>query len=218
MENSFISALRYVVLLIENFIAETMILQLLLGLIFFLIGLFIIIATIINVFFSTSINGRVAGAVKAIKYKEKMKQGKLVKKSKEWLYPIFEYPNEDGSSHHIRGSSGGTTTVLKYKTGQDVRLIINDDIFGEEPTADDADSATGVYFGLFFAALGSLLMYMAANILTSLSIGLMAIVGIAITLIFKGKGSIKSTKVKKEYIYDLNDMQPIENFIEKNLK
>lgn len=215
MENSFISALRYLIQLIESFIAETAILLLLFGLVFLLIGLFIIIVTIINVFFSPTVNGRVAGAVKAIKNKEKLKDGKLVKESKERLYPIFEYPKADGSLHHIRGSSAGTH-VLKYKTGQDVKLVINNSRFSEEATASDVGNRTGWYLGLFFSAFGSIIIYMAADILTSLTISVMAIVGIAISLLFKRKGSLKPTKVKKEIIFDLNDMKPIEDFTEES--
>lgn len=217
MENIFISTLRYAFQFIESFIAETSIGLLLFGLIFLIIGVFVIFITIINIFFSPRINGRVAGAVNAIYTKEKLKNGKLVKRSKTLLYPIYEYSQEDGSSRYIRGSNAGSH-VLKYKTGQEIKFIINDGRFDSEgiDTAVDLDDRRGFYVGLFFTALGSAMVIGATDILASLTIGFIAIIGIAISLLFKLKDNIKPSKKKKETIFDFNDMRPIEEFIEES--
>ena len=211
MDNIF----KHIIGFIEGFFAETAIILLLVGIVFLLIGLFIVIASVVQRLIYPSVNGKVVGAVIAVKSKEKTVDGKRVKKSKEWLYPIFEYTDQDGSPKRIRGSSGGTH-VLKYATGQAVNLIIDDEkynVAGTEVTATDTGGRTGFYFGFFFAALGLLVIYLAASILASLTIGALAIIGIVISILVRGKGKIKPNKVKKNYIYDLKDMRPVEGFI-----
>jgi len=215
MENSLISVLKYVISFIESLVAETVIILLLLGLLFLLIGLFTIAAWINNIIFSTKVKGRVIGAVKATHTKEKLIDGKLEKESKERLHPIYEYSKEDGALHQVRGSSSGSY-VLKYKTGQDVNLVIHND------SATDAGDRTLVYVSLFFAGFGSILIYMAGDVLKSLTISLAVIVVIAIALFLKvkgkGKGRMKFTPVKKESDFDLKNMRPIEDFIEASAK
>jgi len=169
-----------------------------------------IAVSIKDVVFSPKVNGRVVGAVKATHTKEKLIDGKLEKESKERLHPIYEYSKADGSLHKVRGSSSGSY-VIKYKTGQDVKLVIHDE------SATDVGNRSRIYVGLFLAGFGSIFMYMAADILTSLTIGLTVIIVIAITFVFKlkGKGHMKFTPVKKESNFDLNNMRPIEDFLDE---
>ena len=75
-----------------------------------------------------------------------------------------------------------------------MRLIIHDGRFGEEGTADDANSRSSIYWGLGIAAFGGAFLYVAADILASLSIGLLAIVGVAISLLVRGKAAKKGPK------------------------
>ena len=213
MGNGFVVTLEYLDAFFDSILAETAIVLLLVGLIFLLIGLFIVIGTTITAMANPRVTGKVAGAIKIVEKHEKQKKGKLVSEIKEWLYPIFEHTKQDGSVVQLRGSSGGTH-VLKYKTGQVVSLIIHDGSYGEEGTADDVGDRTGIYIGLVLIVIGSITIYFAANIFASLTIGLLAIVGITVSLIMRGKDRMKPKKVEREVAYDLCDMRPIEDFSE----
>ena len=78
------------------------------------------------------------------------------------------------------------------------------------------DSLTAVYIGGFFAVLGIGIMYLAADILASLTIGLFAIVAIAISLLVRGKRDRKPTKTIEEVVFDIDDMRPVEEFVKDN--
>ena len=207
----------YFVYFIKSTLAEGYILLLTLGVIFLLIGMFFVVVTLVPIVFSSpSIKGVVAGAVKPnIKFTS-VDQKVATKKGS--LFPVFEYTDNDGSSSLIRGSSGGSH-VYKYKTGQSVNLIIDGGfLFPEKGTAIDKDNLTGLYWGGTFIGVGVIFMYWALSVLSSLSLGSVTLIMIAISFVIAQVSKFKNKVKKEEKIFDLDEMKPVEEFARPNKK
>lgn len=80
---------------------------------------------------------------------------------------------------------------MKYKTGQPVRLVLGNGKNTSLGTAIDARDKSGIYVGVIFAGVGLVAMLIGRAALSVLSIGLLAIVATALSLIVKKVRSLQ---------------------------
>jgi len=171
MTDILIGSLKYISDFIDHAFAEVSIVLFLLGLIFFI------------------------GGVVDKRVKERINDGKRVEKNKYSIKAIYEYIDDDGSTRQHKSSNGGTF-VLKYKTGQEVKLIVcrhktkPDDIY-------DAEDSTVFVVSFFCLAIGFGLIFMASNIYLSLSISTISLISILLSLALRGKNKDKSKERDK---------------------
>lgn len=222
MNETFPLLFNYIIDFINLAFAEASIIAFVVGLVFFLLGFIVIALTIFVWITGQRVTGKIVGAIKNIRIKEKMRDGKVKKKRKETLYAIFEYRRPDGSVHQERSSNGGSST-LKYKTGQEVSLII---VPGAEyDDAYDANDRTSLVIGGLFLLIGFGVMFQAANFYATLGISTLAFLGLIGMLAFKllseksnkrknkKAGQAKSSKHHKHF--DVADVRPVETFLEE---
>jgi len=155
------------------------------------------------------VDGVVIGAINEVRIKEKERDGKIEKERDECLYLIYEYIDADGSTQQVKSSSGGSS-VLNYTTGQKVTLIIYchkgvDDVY------DAKDKSPFIIGGILFGT-GAILTFMAANLYASLSVSLLALFGIAVSMVLRGKSTKTNSRVPHNQ-YDPNEIRPIEEFV-----
>ena len=198
--------------------SETSIIFLIVGLIFLLLGS-IIIALLLYIFIKGErVDGKVIGAVKEIRSKEKIRDNKKITEENESLFAIFEYIHPNGYKRQDKASSGGTS-VLKYKTGQKVKLIL----CSGKTSCDvyDADDYSGFIVGGILFLIGSGITYGSASFYASLGLSGLALLGIVVSLLFKilenkknkSKYNCKPTEVK------IGEIRAIEEFVkEENQK
>lgn len=206
-------ALQFVSDAIEVFFAEVSIVFFLLGLVLILIGLFLCVGSFYTLMVGRKVDGVVVGAIKEIKIKEKEKKGKIEKQQDEWLSLIYEYNDLDGTTRQTKASNGGSS-VLKYKTGQKVTLVIHH-YKGEDEVYDADDKSSYVVGGILFI-VGAIVTFMAASFFASLSISLLSLLGIAISMVIKGKNKKKQPGSQKpDSQYDLKDVRPVEYYVDE---
>jgi len=199
------------VVYIESLFAEGYIVLFIAGVLALSLGLLFIAGTLIPIILGPpSIKGTVAGAVRPDIITTSVENKVTIRKGS--LFPVFHYIKDDGTFALVRGDSGGTH-VRKYKTGQDVNLIINKDTkFIESGTATDKNDMTGVYWGGSFLIIGVSLIYLAWSVLLGLSLGFIALMSIVISLIFRQKKKVKKPKEETEEFFDFSKMKPVEEF------
>jgi len=214
MNEVFISVFKYIIEFIHHAIAEVSIILFLFGLIFFLIGIAILVAIVFVILRGERVNGKVIGGIEEIRFKEKEANGKVVKKTRKSLRAVYEYTGAGGSVHHNKSSNAGDF-VLNYKTGQPVKLIVcrykekNDDIY-------DIEERSPIIIGGVFLFIGIFIIFMASSIYTSLGIGAVALLGIIVSLVFKVKNKPRPSSSYKGVSHsklDLNKVRPIEVFL-----
>ena len=205
----------YIIDMVEYAFAEATIFGFIIGLVFFLLGLFIIVATTHTILVGKRVPGKVVGAVKDVWIKEKNRDGKIVKKRRETLFAIFEYIRPDGLLHQEKASSGGSG-VLKYKTGQEVNLIIVPS--GKYDDVYDADDYSVIIIGIILLAIGFGIMLWAANAYASLGVGvltLISVVGVFIFRILTGRKKKQKKHGESKHVkaFDPAEVRPIEEFV-----
>lgn len=167
--------------------------------------------------------GKVVGAVEEVRTKTKTRDGKKVEETKVTLYPVYEYTLADGAIRHERGSEGGTMTY-KYKTGQDVNLLIieadgYDDVY-------DADSFGALVIGLVIMAAGGGIMVQVGSIYSALGMGVVSVAAAIGVMLFRAfaehrrtsrraGGAAKKTRAPYKKTFDPNAVRPVEEFINK---
>lgn len=217
MNEKFIAIFKHLVDYIDIAFAEVSIIFFILGMVFLLLGFVIIALTVHTLVTGQRINGRVIGAVKDIKIKEKIRDGKINKERKEYLHAIYEYTQLDGSTHQKKSSNGGDR-ILKYKTGQKVKLIICPrkgyiDIY-------DAEDSSAPIMASIFIIVGFGITYQAANIYASLGVSTISLLGVIASLVFRIlKGNNRNPKkdgiIDRTNNFESKDIRPIEEFIEE---
>ena len=188
----------------------------LLALVFILIGLFIVVAMTYMHLFGVRVSGRVVGAINRKKIKKKMRDGKEEERVKHTLYPIFEYTMPDGETFTSMSSEGGTGT-LKYKTDQEVNLIVSP-ADGYHDVYDSSRYGAFV-MGAVFIAIGWGIIYGVGQLYSAFGIGLISL-GIGLVLLVYRIISNKKDKIKRKNhskkhhkIFDMQDVKPVESFI-----
>lgn len=216
MKETLLSVFEYSIGMIHMAFAEVSVVGFLLGLVFFLLGLVILTLAVYIAISGRRTVGRVVGAVMDIRIKEKVRNGETVREKKETLWPVYEYKDLKGVLVKRKGSEGGSG-VLKYKTGQKVNLIIstsknNIDVY-------DADKKSALVMGGVFLLLGAGIMNWTASFYAMLGLGVLGLVGVFISLLFKvlgSKGNRKRTlKDTSKDGLDSEAIRPIEYFVEK---
>ena len=212
MPESFKTLMQYVIESIEFFFAEVSLFLFLIGLVFFLLGLVILSVTLYVRITAQQVNGKVIGALKDVRVKEKVRDGKSVKEDKVTYHAVYEYVRPDGSMHREKGSNGGNS-VLKYQTGQAVKLLVVanekfDDVY-------DANDKSSIIVGGVMFLIGAVLVERAATLYASLSIGILSIVFIVISFLYKfltrKKPRKKSAKTQNHYKeFDPAMVRPVE--------
>ena len=217
--------------------AEGILVFLLAGMLGSLLGLFILIYSILQISRGPKVDGTVVGAVNGLIVRTVSEDGtvdgELVEKSSEKLYPVFEYTKSDGTKQRVRCSQGGKQRVLKYKTGQSVRLVVQKGESGDEDTAIDIEDRSGIWIGLIFALSGiPLIVIGGGDLLRAISsVGILAFLGIVASLLRRvwrkvGVGEIlkarrilkddekegRPPKSTRQVIVYLEDARPIEDF------
>jgi len=215
MPETFINIMEFIVNFIEGAFAEASILLLLLGAVFLLLGLVILVLSLYIYFIGYRVDGKVLGAIKEVRIKEKINNGKLEKKVKENYFAVYEYQQKDGSIHQEKSSNGGNN-ILKYKTGQSLKLIVfphqeYDDVY------DVKDRSSFIMAGVFIL-IGVIIIERAASLYASLSLGLFTLFLILISFIVrlilgrKKKKKTLQTKTKHHKHFDVTDIRPVEDF------
>ncbi|NKB35399.1 MAG: hypothetical protein GKR91_20050 [Pseudomonadales bacterium] len=195
---------------IQSIFAEAFAMTFLLGFVLFLVGVLLFGLFVLSRVLGERIQGKVAGAVIHKRVKTKTIDGERKEVIKETLYPVFEYQRSDGTLHKERASEGGTST-LKYKTGQDVNLILRED------DGYDADNYGALYLGLIFLAIGLVFMVQVGSMASAFGMGILSLVLVIIARIavaFQSKARRNKKAEKKKYTkeFDLADLKPIEEF------
>lgn len=192
--------------------AGASLLGVLLGLVFFLLGIIILAATLFVSITGRRVTGKVVGAVKDIRIKEKNRNGKIETERKESLHAIYEYTRPDGTLHREKSSNGGNS-ILKYRTGQDVELITTP--YGEYDDVYDANDRSPVIMGGIFILIGFGLMYWAASFYASLGISTLGLIAILTILMYKilTRNKTKSKSSSKHHKeFDPAEVRPVEEF------
>ena len=184
----------------------------LLGLVLLLLGIIILATTLFVSITGQRVTGKVVGAVKDIRIKEKNRNGKIEKERKETLHAIYEYTRPDGTLHREKSSNGGNS-ILKYRTGQNVELITTP--YGEYDDVYDANDRSPIIIGSVFILLGFGIIYWAASFYASLGISTLGLIAIMAILLYKiltrnKTKSISSSKHHKEF--DHAEVRPVEEF------
>lgn len=212
MDEIIITIFNYIVSYIDAVFAEASIILLIFGVLLFLIGTALVVSIIHVLMTGHRVNGTVIGAIKNVRVKEKTRDGKIERERKETLYAIYEYIDSNGVTRQERSSNGGSG-ILRYKTGQGVKLIVcpakeYNDIY-------DSEDASSLIAGSIFIAIGVGLIFLATDIFASLNITILTLLGIIVSMVFRGKNKNKSTKKKTTDSilpnrFDRNKMRPIE--------
>lgn len=217
MNETFIEVFKYIVEIIHLSFAEVSIIFFLLGLVFFLLGIIILFFSLLIRIIGKRFSGKVIGAIKDVRFKEKKRDGEIIKEKKENYHAVFEYVDEEGVTQQRKSSNGGLS-VLKYKTGQEVGLIVHKskkhhDIY------DAKDHSSFIMGGIFFL-VGFGIIYQSASFYASLGISTLALIVILITLVFKFIGGRKEKAklrkkqnievIKDPMAFNFADVRPIE--------
>ena len=212
MDEIFVTIFKYIFDFLDIAFAEVSIIFLILGIVLFLLGATILALTVHTLITGQRIDGTVIGAVKDIRIKEKIRDGRIEKDRKETLHAIFEYIQNDGSTHQEKSCSGGSS-VLKYKTGQRVKLIVCHQ--KEFNDVYDANDYSAPILGSILVVVGFGIIFQAASIYASFGISILALLGIIVSLVFKlFKGKNKKTGVRiHPNKFDPSKVRPIEEFI-----
>lgn len=211
MTEILITVFSYLVNAIDHALAEASIGLFIVGIIFISIGLFLITGTLYTLIKGQRVDGVVIGAIKDVRIYEKEKGGKIIEKREEWLNLIYEYDHADGSTKQVKAATGGSS-VLKYKTGQKVKLNIYRHK-GIDEVNDIEDRSPFIIGGIFFC-IGIIITLVAANLYASVGASILALLGIFISLILRGKrkGDSLEKKNHSEDYYDPAEIRPIEEF------
>lgn len=203
---------------VTGLFAEVSIIFLLVGLVLFLVGLFVLVVMLYSRTAGQHVQGKVIGAIYKERIKQKEVKGELKTKIKKSLYPVYEYTLADGTTHRNKGSEGGDI-VKKYKTGQQVDLLVcprknAHDVY-------DANSKGGWIIGLVLIAVGFGFMMLAGNIYTSLSVSTFTLVIVLLSLAIRALTGRKKRKKKKpesaqeQNELDLSEVRPVEEVLGK---
>lgn len=168
MENTIIS-------LVQNIFAEAFAFWFLVGFLLFSLGFTLLFLFILTRLLGYKTTGTVVGAILETRIKKKIRDGKEIEKIKKTLYPIYEYTREDGSTRLERGSEGGSMTH-KYKTGQNVNLIIRQD--QEYDDVYDQDEFGALYLGIILSLIGTALMVHMGSATSALGMSIFSLLGI----------------------------------------
>jgi len=219
MPETFINIMKFIVNFIEGAFAEVSILLLLLGAVFLLLGLVILVLSLYIYFVGCRVDGKVLGAIKEVRIKEKIYNGKLEKKVKENYFAVYEYQQKDGSIHQEKSSNGGNN-VLKYKTGQALKLIVlhhqeYDDVY------DAKDKSSFIMAGVFIL-IGVIIIERAASLYASLSLGLftlfLILISFVVRLLLGRKKKNKSSQAKSKHHkhFDVTSIRPVEEYAKQD--
>ena len=213
MSESFVSIMGYIVSFIDGIFAEASIVLLLLGFIFFLLGAVILVASLYIKFTARHVDGNVIGAIKDTRIKEKTRDGKVEKETKINYFAVFEYLRSDGTLHKEKSSNGGNG-VLKYKTGEAVKLlVIPQDEFDD--VYDENDKSPYIMGSILFL-LGVFMIERATSLYASLSLGAFSlsviIVSFSIRMMLGRKKKKKKLSVKQKHYkyFELDEIRPVE--------
>lgn len=193
-----------------------------LGLLIFALGAFALGIMLLYCIKGRNVEGKLIGAVKQTRIKKKKRDGKIVEKVKEKIYPIFEYTRLDGSIYQEIGSSNINPSTDKYQTGQSVNLRVMEHKHYDDLI--DADKKTGLYVGLIMLTIGASLMSLMLtefglnitfwlNVSFILSLGLYKLVSLFLSP--RNKEEDPRPPIKR---YAVEDIKPIEEFYEERPK
>lgn len=151
------SVFNYIVGTALSFLAEGIVIFILVGLALVLLGLFLMCYAVFTRLSGDKIDGTIVGAVRDVKVS--IKDGKLHKKrlSSGSLWPVYEYTLDDGVKRQQKGSTGGSH-VYKYKTGQRITLIVYNE--GDDVFVRDAGAYSVYVIATFFLLLGGGMIYL----------------------------------------------------------
>jgi hypothetical protein len=217
MDETAVTIFKTIIGFIEVAFAEVSIIFFILGLVFFLLGVALFAGSIYTKIAGKKFSGKVIGAINDVRFKEKNRDGVIKKEKKETLHAIFEFADADGVTHLHKSSNGGNS-VLKYKTGQDVELLVCrhknfSDVY-------DAKDNSMFIMGMIFLLVGFGIMFQSASFYASLGVSTLALVAIIATLVVKlmGGRDVKSKTTggssNDPYKFDPADIRPIEEFAE----
>lgn len=183
-----------------------------LGTLLLLLGIAVMAITVYTRVVGYRTSGTVAGAIGEVTIKEKIRNGKPIQETRETFHAVFQYRRPDGSLHQEKASEGGTH-VLRYRTGQTVKLLVVpgidfDDVY-------DADQTSGHVLGGVMFVLGALLIWQAATLYAALGISMTALLVILMGLILKARRSEKITvrPAARHYkIIEPGTIRPVEEF------
>ena len=193
------------------------------GLVLFLLGLGLCGLVAFTRIRGRRVKGKIIGAVEEIRFKHKIRDGEEIKKEKRSLFPVYEYIRPDGTLFQERGSEGGTNT-LKYKTGQDVNLLVieaggYDDVY-------DADDYGAAKLGLVLMAIGGFIMFQVGSVYSAMGMGGLALFGAVCFIMFRvvaeklhsagqKPGQPKKKREKYKKTFDRDAIKPVEVFVKK---
>ncbi|MFK7795357.1 MAG: DUF3592 domain-containing protein [Gammaproteobacteria bacterium] len=207
--------MEFILLALESLFSELFSMWLLLALVLILIGLFLVVVMIYMRLFGVRVSGRVVGAINHKRVKKKVRNGKEIERVKHTLYPVFEYIMPNGEEFTSLSSEGGTGT-LKYKTGQEVSLIVSPaknyhDVY-------DASNFAAFIIGLIFLASGVGIIYSVGQLYSVFGMGIISL-GIGVLLLIyriitdkKDKFMKRSDFIKNHKKFDLQEVKPVESF------
>ena len=193
--------------------AEAFAVQFLVGVVVFLIGLAFVALFIASRLFGFRTTGTVVGAVEVLRTKRKRVDGEAVTKTKQSLYPVYEYQGSDGATKRMRGSEGGTMTH-SYTTGQRVNLIVREDATYDD--VYDADKRGALYIGLVMVALGVGLMIWIGSAASAFGVSLISAMLILLLRIVAALATRDKKPARKKTLFskdfDPADLKPVEHF------
>lgn len=212
MPEYFDEILKFAIDSFQGIFSEALIGLLLLGLVLLLIGLFLLVAMIHTRITGRRVQGKVVGAIKELRVKEKERGGKLEKETKESLWPVFEYPRPDGSLHREKGSAGGSG-VLNYETGQTVNLLVRPRKDYDE--VSDADRYGTLIAGGILVLVGAGIVILGSDMLASLALSgftlFILLVAFGAKFFTGRKTKQKATTPRKHFDhFDPETVRPIE--------
>ena len=173
--------------------AEAFAVQFLVGVVVFLIGLAFVALFIASRLFGFRTTGTVVGAVEVLRTKRKRVDGEAVTKTKQSLYPVYEYQGSDGATKRMRGSEDATY----------------DDVY-------DADKRGALYIGLVMVALGVGLMIWIGSAASAFGVSLISAMLILLLRIVAALATRDKKPARKKTLFskdfDPADLKPVEHF------